>query len=152
MSWELLKITGKLLGHVAADCANSLTEPLREAIVDPYIERKVAEKLKPELSRKSSENQMWNKIQLGMSEEQVGELLGLPDRISPNVKTGYQIFVLDETFDESWDTVWAYERNRIMSEHSLNGFLRFKNHCVVRFRVSHANKNGWLIIEEPADS
>jgi len=81
MAWEMLKATGKLFYDLVS---GEVVDPLKqvaEELADPYVNRKIAERLKPNLSRKPPEDQMWSKLRLKMSEEQVGELLGLPDSI-----------------------------------------------------------------------
>jgi len=65
---DLLKGTGKLIVGEAAEIANMFTLGIPKTILEQHVEKKVAERLKPNLSRKSPEKQMWGKIRLGMSE------------------------------------------------------------------------------------
>ena len=121
-----------------ADCFNGLTLQIPKTVLELHVEKKVAERLKPNLSRKSPEDQRWDKIRLGMSEEQVGRLLGLPEAIK-SYKT--QVGKVDET-------VWGYDRGYILQP--LQGSVQFKNQRVTYFRVFHRKKGGrWIAGEAP---
>lgn len=135
---DLLKSTGKLIVGEAAEIANMFTLGIPKTILEQHVEKKVAERLKPNLSRKSPVNQMWGKIRLGMSEEQVGRLLGLPEAIE-SYKT--QVGKVDST-------VWNYDRGYILQP--LQGSVQFKNQRVTYFRVFHRKKGGhWIAGEAP---
>ena len=135
---NFLKPLGELIVSEAADIINMFTLGIPKTILEQHVEKKVAETLKPNLSRKSPESQRWDKIRLGMSEEQVGRLLGLPEAIK-SYKT--QVGKVDET-------VWNYDRGYILQP--LQGSVCFKNQRVTYFRVFHSRKGGhWIAGEAP---
>ena len=63
---------------------------LKEAFVDPYVEKKVAERLKPDLNRIPPERRYWKGLKIGMSEKEVGRLLGVPDYIGDEYDTDFR--------------------------------------------------------------
>lgn len=66
-----------------------------------YVEIKIAERKLPHLTRLPENMQMWCQVKLGMSEKQVGNLLGLPT------------FIYEPTEREpSWDVRWMYNWDR----------------------------------------
>ena len=129
MSWDMLKATGKLLGFLAADCAKNILGP----IVEPHVEKKVAQKLKPNLRKMPLEMQYRDGVKLGMSEKELGDHLGLPDTIEFDKKTEY----------------WYYERRKTLSSEYFECRVRLMNQQVIYFRMTYADKNGCLRFENP---
>lgn len=78
---SILKLTAKILGQELSEVVDGLTLGIPKTIFENYIDRKVAQRLQPALIKKSFEEQKWDSIKLGMSENEVGYYLGLPDRI-----------------------------------------------------------------------
>ena len=122
-----------LFKDLLADCFNGLTLQIPKTIVELHVEKKIAERLLPNLSIKAPEDQRWDKIKLGMSEEQVGQLLGLPDGIA-----------------ERYWGVWGYSRRKILTGEKLDGSVAFKEEGVSSFHLFYKKRDGsWVAGEAP---
>lgn len=143
MAWELLKATGKLFVDLVS---GEVVDPLKqvaEELADPYVNMKIAQRLKPDLSTILPENQKWYKMRLGVSEEQAGKFLGLPDAIN-NVSK----MTAKETPSIGWDEIWFYHSKRLF-EYRLDGQVRFKNQRVTYFRQYYERGKRWYAREAP---
>ncbi len=127
MAWEMLK--------AFVDLVSGEVEGVLGPIIEPHVEKKVAQKLKPHLRKKPLEMQYWDELKLGMYEKQVGDCLGLPDKIEFDKKTEY----------------WYYWRRKTFSSEHFDCSIRFKNQRVVYFKMTYANKDGCLRVENPPD-
>jgi hypothetical protein len=82
---DALKAMGSIImrttGHCLADLADICTLGIPKTLYEERVERIVAQRMKPDLTRIPPEQQQWDRVKLGMSEKEVGNLLGLPNRI-----------------------------------------------------------------------
>ena len=82
---DALKAMGSIIvgkaGHCLADLADMCTLCIPKTLYEVRRERIVAQRMKPDLTRILPEQQQWDRVKLGMSEKEVGNLLGLPNRI-----------------------------------------------------------------------
>lgn len=148
MAWEMLKATGKLFYELV--CIE-VVDPLKDfagELAEPHVDRKIAERLKPNLSPKLPEDQMWSKLRLKMSEEQVGELLGLPDAINEHKITAKDAASMGYPKGVSWDTCWFYS-SKSLFEYRLDGKVWFKNQRVTYFQVYYKRGKRWYAREVP---
>lgn len=129
MTWDLLKATGKLFVDLARIEVGDPLKQLAEELTQPYTDRQIAQRLKPDLSTILPENQEWYKMRLGVSEEQVGKFLGLPDAIN-NVSE----MTAKENPSIGFDEIWSY-RSKSLFEYRLGGMVWFKNQRVTYFQV-----------------
>lgn len=128
----LLKSTGKLLGSLASELFNGITLQIPKTILEQHVEKKVAERLKPELKRIPPQSQQWKLLKIGMSEKEVGHLLGVPDYIA-------------EEFDYDTGQIegirWEY--NPPFYRSGQSGLVVFSDRKLIRFRCQ--TKNGHII-------
>jgi hypothetical protein len=122
---DVLKSTGKLVGGLLADLADMCTLGMAKILYEERIERIVAKRLKPDLTRKLPEQQQWDRVKLGMSEREVGYFLGLPNRIISCGRKSTQWEYEYRKFD--WfnagsfisDGVVVFRKNRVIAFHGL---------------------------------
>lgn len=122
----------ELWKHLLKDSLDLLLDPLKQVAEEgaaPYVGRKIAERLKPNLSRKPPEDQRWDKLRLSMSDEQVGKFLGLPDGISEVSK-----MTAEENSSIGFDEIWVYY-SKSLFEYRFGGVVRFKNQRVTYFQM-----------------
>lgn len=148
MTWDMLKATGKLFVDLVS---GEVVDPLKqvaEELAEPHVNRKIAERLKPNLSPKLPEDQMWSKLRLKMSEEQVGELLGLPDAII-EVKLSAKN-TADKVCTKGFpvDTSWSYHCKGFFVNR-LDGMVYFNNQRVTFFQVYYKRGKRWYAREVP---
>ena len=148
MAWEMLKATGKLF-YELFDC--EVIDPLKQLaaeVAEPHVSRKIAERLKPNLNPKIPEDQKWYKVRLGVSEEQVGKFLGLPDAINGFKVTVKQASLMNYPTGVSWDERWSYHSKRLF-EYRLDGEVCFKNQRVTYYRLYSKRGKEWYAEEAP---
>jgi hypothetical protein len=102
---ELLKNFGKLIGSEMADLGNLFTLGIPKTLLEQHTERKIAERLKPNLRKRPPEQQQWDRVKLGMSEKEVGGLLGLPSQIQDEYDD-YEAFLQQD--ERKKITRWLY--------------------------------------------
>lgn len=121
---ELLKSIGKLIGYVATDFVDMVTcvpRDLLENHIEKQVQKKIIERQLPHLGKRPEKYQRWTEVTLGISEKEVGELLGLPDGIEGIAKDGIEY--------PGDPMLWCYARGR----GARGGSVYFKNKKVVGF-------------------
>lgn len=148
MAWEMLKATGKLVKNlISLEVENVITEISYMDSIQRRTNRKVAESLKPHLRKIEPEHQSWYRMRLGMSEEQVGKFLGLPDAINiPDSVTTDP--VIRKHCGPCWDEAWHYS-SKSLFEYNLDGVVRFEKKKVTYFRLYHKKGKRWQAREVP---
>lgn len=148
MAWDMLKATGKLV----KDLVSIEVESVVDLISRTHTDRKIAERLKPHLRRIEPESQSWYKMKIGLSEEQVGKLLGLPDIIDNETKrTAEDVAAIGNpggVYGVCWDESWWYSSKSVF-EYCLDGIVRFENQRVTYFRVYYKKGKRWQAAEAP---
>ncbi|MCK4752254.1 MAG: hypothetical protein KAS75_02330 [Planctomycetes bacterium] len=83
---KLLKSIGNLIGwnltDFAVDTFNLLTLNIPKTMMEKRVQREIAERLYPNLMTMSPEMQLWDLLRVGMSEEEAGRWLGLPETVA----------------------------------------------------------------------
>lgn len=144
----MLKETGKLFKNlISMEVENVVEEISYMDCFQRRTNRKVAESLKPHLRRIKPEDQSWYKMRLGLSEEQVGKFLGLPDTINipDSVTTDPEI---RKYCGPCWDEAWHYS-SKSLFEYDLNGVVRFEKKKVTYFQLYYKKGKRWQAREAP---
>ncbi|MHB9069653.1 MAG: hypothetical protein ACYC54_04715 [Sedimentisphaerales bacterium] len=130
MHWttrQLLKSLTKFAVETVKDGADFVTLGIPKEIFREKVAKAVAGRLKPCISSRPDDYRYWSLIRIGLSEQEVGENLGVPDEI-----------IMSEEW-ENYTEQWYYK-----IKGGLHGKVWFRNKTVIAFRYPNTEKTKYI--------
>jgi len=128
MHWttrQLLRSVAKFALETVKEGADLVTLGIPKEIFREKVAKAVAQRLKPDISSEPDKYHFWGCIRLGLSEQEVGKLLGLPD----------EIIMGDENYTEQW-----YYKIK----GGYHSSVWFRDKTVIAFRYLNTEKNKYI--------